>query len=603
MVKKNKVARGDKVARGARTRARTLQGSALAVSAIAALAVAPAAGAHERAHWGGGWGGGWGDQDARLAPDSVVIAGTVFPRQGVNLSVGQTLPYATNYGATVPEPTPTLATAVAPGQFPYIFNNDGPDGSFAVETPIDLWDVSPGGQLLGQVSVPTDEMTTSFSSKSELAINLATDGQSVSFSGYGAPVGEFDASNSNTPGTFDPTNPDLQGLNSSYSAGGVYRVTGDLNSEGRWTFTETNSYSGDNERAALLNAANDTFFAAGNSNNGSSSPVNPALVDGTGAQNYAESFLPESSQNPVGGTGIVPMGSFNISSLPMYSTVTDKPGKDTNFRGLTVYDNVVYYTKGSGSNGINTVYFVDTSGTACTGTGVGLPAANASLPQPGVNYPMCVLSGFNTGRAKKVTTTPGLSTTTGGYPFGIWFASPTTVYVADEGSGDNTYDATSNTYPNADIAGLAYPAGLQKYTLTGGKWVLDYTLQNGLDLGQPYTVANYPTGDNNTDGGSGLPWAPATDGLRNIGGRVNGNGTVTIYATTSTVSGSGDQGADPNKVVAITDMLGASSPAAANAEQFQTIAPPIAGVRYGGVAVLPRDFGAHEHGWGHFSER
>jgi hypothetical protein len=567
----------------------------LAVSAIAALAAASPAGAREHSHWGGGW----GHQDSRLAPDSVVIAGTVFPRYGVNLSVGQTLPYATNYGSTVPEPTPTLATAVAPGQFPYIFNNDGPDGSFAVQTPIDLWDVSLWGQPLDTVQVPTSQMTTSFSSKSELAINLATNGQSVSLSGYGAPVGEFDASNSNTPGSFDVTNPDLQGENSTDTAGGVYRVTGDLDSDGRWTFTETNSYSGDNERAVLLNSANDTFFAAGNSNNGNSSPINPVLVDGTGAQNYPESSAPESSQNPAGGTNIVPVGSFNIASLPQYSTIKDKAGKDTNFRGLTVFDNVAYYTKGSGSNGINTVYFVDTSSKACTSTGVGVPAAGAMLPAPGVSYPMCVLSGFNTGRAKTLTTTPPASaTTTGGYPFGIWFANADTVYVADEGSGDNTYDATTNTYPNADISGLAYPAGLQKYTLTGGKWVLDYTLENGLKLGQPYYVPDYPTGANTSDGGSGLPWAPATDGLRNISGRVNGNGTVTIYATTSTVSGSGDQGADPNKVVAITDALGATAPATANAEQFMTIREPVAGVRYGGVAVLPRNFGEQQHGWG-----
>ena len=125
--------------------------------------------------------------------------------------------------------------------------------------------------------------------------------------------------------------------------------------------------------------------------------------------------------------------------------------------------------------------------------------------------------------------------------------------------------------------------------------MLDYTLENGLNLGVPYTVKGYPTGDNDSDGGSGLPWAPATDGLRNISGHVNGNGTVTIYATTSTVSGSGDQGADPNKVVAITDTLGDTDPAAANAEQFVTIRPPVAGVRYGGVAVLPSDFGA-KHG-------
>jgi hypothetical protein len=40
---------------------------------------------------------------------------------------------------------------------------------------------------------------------------------------------------------------------------------------------------------------------------------------------------------------------------------------------------------------------------------------------------------------------------------------------------------------------------------------------------------------------------------------VNGDGTVTIYAITSTISGSGDQGADPNQLVAITDKLNATT--------------------------------------------
>ena len=51
----------------------------------------------------------------------------------------------------------------------------------------------------------------------------------------------------------------------------------------------------------------------------------------------------------------------------------DKIGKDDNFRGLTVYNNVVYFTKGSGGNGINTVYFVDTTGTACPGEALVCP--------------------------------------------------------------------------------------------------------------------------------------------------------------------------------------------------------------------------------------
>ena len=102
--------------------------------------------------------------------------------------------------------------------------------------------------------------------------------------------------------------------------------------------------------------------------------------------------------------------------------------------------------------------------------------------------------------------------------------------------------------------------------LSGGYWKLAYTLQTGLSLGTPYTVRGYPTGDN---AATGLPWAPATDGLRNITGRVNGDGSVTIWAITSTVSGSGDQGADPNKLVSITDRVSATAPA--TGESFRTV--------------------------------
>ena len=89
-----------------------------------------------------------------------------------------------------------------------------------------------------------------------------------------------------------------------------------------------------------------------------------------------------------------------------------------------------------------------------------------------------------------------------------------------------------------------------------GTWTLAYTLQGGLNLGQPYTVSGYPSGNNPA---TGLPWAPATAGLRNITGRVNADGTATIWAVTSTVSGNGDQGADPNRLVAVTDALDSAS--------------------------------------------
>jgi len=117
----------------------------------------------------------------------------------------------------------------------------------------------------------------------------------------------------------------------------------------------------------------------------------------------------------------------------------------------------------------------------------------------------------------------------------------------------HTYDAASNTYT---AAAAQTDAGLQKWVFNNGSWTLAYTLQAGLDLGVPYPVKGYPTG---IDAATNLPWSAATDGLRNITGRVNRDGTVTIWAITSTVSGSGDQGADPNKLAMITDQLAAAT--------------------------------------------
>jgi uncharacterized protein (TIGR03437 family) len=95
-------------------------------------------------------------------------------------------------------------------------------------------------------------------------------------------------------------------------------------------------------------------------------------------------------------------------------------------------------------------------------------------------------------------------------------------------------------------------------------------------LGVPYTVPNYPTALN-----------PATDGLRNITGKVNGDGTVTIWGVTSTVSANGDQGADPNKLVMITDALANTTASSAASEQFTIIKSAAAGEVLRGVALAP----------------
>lgn len=72
------------------------------------------------------------------------------------------------------------------------------------------------------------------------------------------------------------------------------------------------------------------------------------------------------------------------------------------------------------------------------------------------------------------------------------------------------------------------------------------------------------------------------------------HGKVTLWATTSTSSASGDNGADPNKVVTITDDLSATTMTdAVSREYFRVIAGPTYGTVYRGVAYIE---GRDDHG-------
>lgn len=105
--------------------------------------------------------------------------------------------------------------ATADGTYPFVFNNVIYDPSFGVTSIIFLDQITPSGERLSSLEVPNtthtgsseDQLVTSFSSKSELALNLSDDGKSLSFMGYVAPINTIDVSNSNTPGAVDPTDP------------------------------------------------------------------------------------------------------------------------------------------------------------------------------------------------------------------------------------------------------------------------------------------------------------------------------------------------------------------------------------------------------------
>ncbi len=500
-----------------------------------------------------------GDRDDHIHfwPGNLVVSRSVYDNNPANVTVGTILPpncAATTGGCAAP------TGAISDGTYPFVFNNDLYDSSFGIASRIFLDQLTPQGRVIDSLEVPNSldrdssaragQLVTSFSSKSELALHLSTDGRRLSFMGYVAPVNAIDVSNSNTPAAIDPTNPVGQQF---------LRGVAEVGSNGHFRFTETNAYSGNNGRAAILNSDAGLFYTAGNAGNGAN-PQPSGVVLGAGAQLVDFVHQPESEQDP--GTP-TPVASFSVTLL---GAKADKVGKDDNFRSLTIFDNVLYFAKGSGGNGVNTVYFVDTTGTACP-NGVGLPVAGAALPTTPLAYDpatvttqglpsnMCILAGFPTALAKVANPVA--------FPFGIWFADANTLYVADEGDGASGADLYTH-------AAAQTTAGLQKWVFNAAtrSWQRAYTLTTGLELGVPYTVAGYPTGNNSA---TGLPWAPATDGLRNIEGRVNRDGTATIYAITSTVSGNGDQGADPNRLVAVTDRIANIDPAVAARESFTTL--------------------------------
>jgi hypothetical protein len=73
--------------------------------------------------------------------------------------------------------------------------------------------------------------------------------------GYAAPIDGIDVLNSNTPGVIDPSNP---------VPGSFFQVVADLDRFGRFHFTETTAYSGNNGRAAILNNDAGAFYTGGN---------------------------------------------------------------------------------------------------------------------------------------------------------------------------------------------------------------------------------------------------------------------------------------------------------------------------------------------------
>jgi hypothetical protein len=509
-----------------------------------------------------------------LQPSSLVISSSNYEgRTGAVASLAVGTPLANTDTATIP--------AVSDNNYVTVWNNDTVDGSFGVTSPIYLTVVEPhSGRVLNRLRVPTGRVVTSFSSKSELALHLAQDehGKHLVFVGYASPgVGALDVSNSDAVAGQDSTNPVSFAFGSDYA---FHRTIVALDDDGHLSYTPTINYGGNNGRAALL-GSNGLYYTVGNANNGNaatfgsaSNGTTPDVTETTGLE----------AVNPINGRSAsvaIPDGnSAEVNPLLQFGLgkkgADDKPGKDDNFRGITEYNGALYVTKGSGSNGVQTVYTVVNTPQSPAGF---IPAPNSG-PAAGNVLPtlanagqqaIVILNGFpiDSARASLADGTSGGDYT----PFALFFANDHTLYVTDEGTG-NSADAAH--------------AGLEKWILSSnGTWTLAYTLTSGL-IGKV---------DSNLVGYDGPYPDVTTIGLRNLTGLVNKDGTVTLWAATSTSSASGDNGADPNRIVEITDELTATALTGKVAsETFRTIAGPTYGTVYRGVAFVAGD---HDHDRGH----
>jgi hypothetical protein len=515
--------------------------------------------------------------DSFLQPGSLIISSSNYEgRIGAVASLMVGTPLANTNTATI--------AAVSDNNYVTVWNNDTVDASFGVTSPIFLTAVDPNsGRVLNRLSVPTGQVVTSFSSKSELALHLGRDehGNHLVFVGYAsAGVGALDVSNSDAVAGQDPTNPVSFAFGSNYA---FHRTIVSLEDDGQFSYTPTINYGGNNGRAALL-GSNGLYYTVGNANNGNaetfgsaSNGTTPDVTETTGLETVAQI----NGRSP--GVAIPGGNSAEVDPLLQFGLgkkgADDKPGKDDNFRGITEFNGALYFTKGSGSNGVQTVYTVVNAPQSPAGF---VPAPNSG-PAAGNVLPtvanagqqaIVILNGFPTdsARASLADGTSGGDFT----PFAMFFANDHTLYVTDEGTG-NSADAAH--------------AGLEKWILgSNGTWTLAYTLTGGL-IGKV---------DTHLVGFDGQYPNVTTIGLRNLTGLVNKDGTVTLWAATSTNSTSGDTGADPNRVVEITDEVAATALTGQVArEAFRTIAGPTYGTVYRGVAYVVagdqhRDRG-HDH--------
>jgi hypothetical protein len=229
-----------------------------------------------------------------------------------------------------------------------------------------------------------------------------------------------------------------------------------------------------------------------------------------------------------------------------------------NGAGNTLYVSRDQNPPGSGSQNFTNV-------SSLTIPGGGLPTSSANVTTTHLTPPASPLSsGGNNG---SINLTAGLANGVNNARIGsfvylspeqYFFANETTLYVADSGQPKNG---------NANKAALG-EGGLQKWTLSGGVWTLDYDLVTGLSL------------VNNANDGAD-PTAAGVTGLFGLTGEVVGN-SVELFATSY-----GLNELSQSYLYEITDSLADTTIAQASGENFTTLEAAPSGTLFRGVSMAP----------------
>ena len=286
-----------------------------------------------------------GGGDVSPANDSVTLTVNVGAATPVtaqnNLIVSRSVYTGTASTVAFPGTLANGGASVHDGTYPGVWGNEGPDAAFGITSPIFLDQMTKSGSVVNSFSL-TDavktqlglDVSTSFPSKSELALNLTPDGSGLTFMCYLAPADSQDISNTDTPYHVDTSNP-VTGI------GTRQRAVVQIDSYGNVQVTPSYAYSGNNGRAAVLAGGN--YFTVGNAGNGNADGAGLSLLsDATGLQMLTPGAGGNSA--PVGytyGTTGNSSGYQHGFSVATVGFAPGKTGKDMNLRGLTYF----YYVK------------------------------------------------------------------------------------------------------------------------------------------------------------------------------------------------------------------------------------------------------------------